>query len=142
METSEYTADTIWPISSCPGFLHEPRDPELAKLNYRLLFGKPWHSIRDVYGWLNHNSSCKHEVNQWILQKSRTRKGALDWESIRFHVDFDDLIKDLGKRMVRESDATTLAEALVAIENVTTTLSQALTVQEDELGELNSNELK
>ena len=66
----------------------------------------------------------------------------LDWESIRFHVDFDDLIKDLGKRMVRESDATTLAEALVAIENVTTTLSQALTVQEDELGELNSNELK
>ena len=69
METNEYTADTIWPISSCPGFLHEPRDPELAKLNYRLLFGKPWHSIRDVYGWLNHNSSCKHEVNQWILQK-------------------------------------------------------------------------
>ena len=91
---------------------------------------------------INKQYRIASDSNQWILQKSRTRKGALDWESIRFHIDFDDLIKDLGKRMVRESDATTLAEALVAIENVTTTLSQALTVQEEELGELNSNELK
>tara|TARA_A100001037_G_C14590595_1_gene388471 strand:+ start:307 stop:450 length:144 start_codon:yes stop_codon:yes gene_type:complete len=37
--------------------------------------------------------------------------------------------------MVRESDATTLAEALVAIENVTTTLSQALTTQKETLKE-------
>ena len=66
------------------------------------------------------------DAHQWILQKVRTRKGVKDWESITFHSDLDDLIQHLGHRMVRESDATTLAEALVAIENVTTTLSQVL----------------
>ena len=75
------------------------------------------------------------DANQWILQKVRTRKGVKDWESITFHSDLDDLIQDLGHRMVRESDATTLAEALVAIEKVTTTLSQALTTQRETLRE-------
>tara|TARA_Y100000031_G_scaffold137615_1_gene162750 strand:- start:854 stop:1150 length:297 start_codon:yes stop_codon:yes gene_type:complete len=75
------------------------------------------------------------DAHQWILQKVRTRKGVKDWESITFHSDLDDLIQHLGHRMVRESDATTLAEALVAIENVTTTLSQALTTQKETLKE-------
>ena len=84
---------------------------------------------------INEQYRISSDANQWILQKVRTRKGVKDWESITFHGDLDDLIKDLGNRMVRESDATTLAEALVAIENVTTTLSQALTTQQETLKE-------
>ena len=84
---------------------------------------------------INEQYRISSDAHQWILQKTRTRKGVKDWESITFHGDLDDLIKDLGNRMVRESDATTLAEALVAIENVTTTLSQALTTQRETLRE-------
>ena len=84
---------------------------------------------------INEQYRISSDAYQWILQKTRTRKGVKDWESITFHGDLDDLIKDLGNRMVRESDATTLAEALVAIENVTTTLSQALTTQKETLKE-------
>ena len=84
---------------------------------------------------INEQYRISSDAHQWILQKTRTRKSVKDWESITFHGDLDDLIKDLGNRMVRESDATTLAEALVAIENVTTTLSQALTTQKETLKE-------
>ena len=84
---------------------------------------------------INEQYRISSDANQWILQKVRTRKGVKDWESITFHSDLDDLIQDLGHRMVRESDATTLAEAWVAIENVTTTLSQALTTQKETLKE-------
>ena len=84
---------------------------------------------------INEQYRISSDAHQWILQKTRTRKVVKDWESITFHGDLDDLIKDLGNRMVRESDATTLAEALVAIENVTTTLSQALTTQKETLKE-------
>ena len=79
---------------------------------------------------INEQYRISSDAHQWILQKTRTRKGVKDWESITFHGDLDDLIKDLGNRMVRESDATTLVDALVVIGNVTTTLSQALTTQE------------
>ena len=75
------------------------------------------------------------DANQWILQKSRTRKGVQEWESIAYYTDLDPLVKSLTNRMVRESDATTLADALAAIENVTTTISQALTTQRETLRE-------
>jgi hypothetical protein len=75
------------------------------------------------------------DANQWILQKSRTRKGVQEWESIAYYTDLDPLVKSLKNRMVRESDATTLADALAAIENVTTTISQALTTQRETLRE-------
>ncbi len=61
---------------------------------------------------INEQYRISSDANQWILQKSRTRKGVKDWESISFHGDVDDLIKHLGNRMVRESDATTLARGI------------------------------
>lgn len=91
---------------------------------------------------INEQYRISSDANQWILQKVRTRKGVEDWESISFHSAIDDLIQDLGHRMVRESDATTLAEALVAIENVTTTLSQALTTQKETLKETSLGRMK
>ena len=87
---------------------------------------------------INKQYRIASDANQWILQKSRTRKGVQEWESIAYYTDLDPLVKSLTNRMVRDSDATTLTDALVAIENVTTTISQALTVQEETLGELNT----
>ena len=84
---------------------------------------------------INKQYRISADANQWILQKSRTRKGVQEWESIAYYTDLDPLVKSLTNRMVRDSDATTLTDALAAIENVTTTISQALTVQEETLRE-------
>ena len=84
---------------------------------------------------INKQYRIASDANQWILQKSRTRKGVQEWESIAYYADFYPLVKSLTNRMVRESDATTLADALAAIENVTTTISQALTTQRETLRE-------
>ena len=64
---------------------------------------------------------------QWIIQKRRTRRGREEWESQTYHPSFQSALQSLGEHLVRASDTQTLEEALVAVENVTTTLSQALT---------------
>ena len=79
---------------------------------------------------INDQYRISSDSHQWIIQQRRTRKGVDGWKSISYHTTIDAVVKRLGQRMVRESDATTLVDALVAIENVTTTLSQALTTQE------------
>ena len=66
---------------------------------------------------------------QWIIQKRRTRRGREEWESQTYHPSFQSALQSLGEHLVRASDTQTLEEALVAVENVTTTLSQALTPQ-------------
>ena len=66
---------------------------------------------------------------QWIVQKKRSRKGKEDWEPQTYHTSFQSALQSLGEFMVRQSDAATLTEALVEVENITTTLSQALTPQ-------------
>ena len=62
----------------------------------------------------------------WTVKKKRTRKGRVDWRSVTYHSTFAQAIQNLGQRWVRESEANTLAEALVAVENITTQLSQAI----------------
>ena len=79
---------------------------------------------------INDQYRISSDSHQWIIQQRRTRKGVDGWKSISYHTTIDAVVKHLGQRMVRESDAETLASALVDIENVTTTLSQALTTQE------------
>ena len=68
------------------------------------------------------------DSKQWIVQKKRTRKGSLDWESIEYYSSFTLAINSLRERLVRESDAVGLTEAMAAVEKITTSLSQALTV--------------
>ena len=63
---------------------------------------------------------------QWIVQKKRARKDKDGWESVTYHPTFPSAFQSLGELMVRRSDAATLADALVDVENVTTSLSQAL----------------
>ena len=71
------------------------------------------------------------DPNQWIVQKKRTRKGSLDWESIEYYSSFTLAINSLRERLVRESDAVGLTEAMAAVEKITTSLSQALAVNID-----------
>ena len=65
---------------------------------------------------------------QWIIQKKRTRNGREDWRSQTFHPSFASALQSLGETMVRESNASTLSQALADVKTITTTLSQALAV--------------
>ena len=76
--------------------------------------------INDLY----RIASDKH---QWIIQKHRKKKDQDIWESVSFYPTLLSAINSLGESMVRGSDAEGRSEALVAIKNVTTTLSHALT---------------
>jgi len=63
----------------------------------------------------------------WTIEKCRMRKGKQSWEAIKWYNSLDGAIKALANLMVRTSDAETLAEALIEVENVSATLIQALT---------------
>ena len=76
---------------------------------------------------INDKFRIKSDVMQWMIQRRRSRNGKQIWESKLFFPTLQGAINELGELMVRESQVQTLADALVAVENVTTTLSQALT---------------
>ena len=78
---------------------------------------------------INDQFRIKSDSMQWMIQRRRTRNGKQSWESKLFFPTLQGAINELGELMVRESKAQTLADALVAVENVTTTLSQALTTR-------------
>ena len=69
---------------------------------------------------------CSDEY-QWIIQKKRNRQGKADWASCHYYPTFESAVRSLGELMVRQSKADTLVSALAEVENVATTLSQALT---------------
>ena len=63
---------------------------------------------------------------QYIVNRKRTRKSGPDWEPESYHPTFQGALQHIGERLVRGSDAQTLADAIADVENVTTSLSQAL----------------
>ena len=76
---------------------------------------------------INDQFRIKSDSRQWMIERKRTRKGKESWEARLYFGTLKACLKDLGELMVRESKANTLADALEAVENVATTLSQALT---------------
>jgi len=64
--------------------------------------------------------------HSWAIQKGRIKKGEITWESVSWFTSLEHTVNHLGQLMVRTSDAKTLAEALIAIEKVTTLLTHAL----------------
>ena len=76
---------------------------------------------------INDQFRIKSDSMQWMIQTRRSRNGKKSWESKLFFPTLQGAINELGELMVRESKAQTLVDALVAVENVTTVLSQALT---------------
>ena len=70
---------------------------------------------------------CSDEY-QWIIQKKRNRKGKKDWASCHYYPTFVSAVRSLGELMVRQSKPIPWSpSALAEVENVATTLSQALT---------------
>ena len=63
---------------------------------------------------------------QYIVNVPRTRKGGSGWEPESYHPTFEGALQNIGERLVRCSDAQTLADAIADVENVTTTLCQAV----------------
>jgi len=82
----------------------------------------------------------KSDRYQWVIQERRTREGGEAWESKLFFGTFQLAVKELGELKVRLSGADTLADALEEVDTVTTTLSQALTPQLEEVLETTQNE--
>ena len=76
---------------------------------------------------INDQFRIKSDSMQWMIQTRRSRNGKPSWESKLFFPTLQGAVNEIGELMVRESQAQTLADALVAVENVTTVLSQALT---------------
>ncbi len=99
----------------------------LGRRLHRIL---PWSGSSAVILAINGQYRIASDRYQWIIQKSHQRKrnGELvtEWESQSFFPTYEGAVGELGARMVRESDAVGFADALVAVENVVTTLSQAL----------------
>ena len=63
--------------------------------------------------------------------EKRTRKGSPDLESIEYYPNLTLATNSLRERLVRESDAVGLTEAMAAVEKITTSLSHALAVNID-----------
>jgi len=68
----------------------------------------------------------KGDQYSWSIQKSRKKKGEIVWESFKWFQSLESTVDQLGKYMVRTSDAQTLDEALLVLESVTTKLTLAL----------------
>ena len=90
---------------------------------------------------INDQFRIKSDVMQWMIQRRRTRNGEPTWESKLFFPTLQGAINELGELMVRESQVQTLADALVVLENVTTTLSQALTTRLEAVSDLGEKEV-
>ena len=76
---------------------------------------------------INDKYRLKSDEYQWIIERKRTRKGEEDWQARLFYPTVKAAVQGIGELMVRQSKANTLVDALEAVENVATTLSQALT---------------
>ena len=85
---------------------------------------------------INEDYRIISDSNQWIIQVARTRKGKTDWEHRYYFVTIESAVKALGELMVRRSNAETLADALLAVNEIATMLSQALTPTIDGLSKL------
>ena len=76
---------------------------------------------------IDNNWRITADTYSWRIEKSRTRNGRIEWQPCSWFTTLESTIRGLGDRMVRTSEAQTLAEALEVVKNVSAKLSQALT---------------
>ena len=68
------------------------------------------------------------DVYQWKVEKhAPTKQDGNNYKSISYHNTVQGAVNSLGQRMIRTSEAQTLADALKDVENVTETLTHAFT---------------
>lgn len=76
---------------------------------------------------INRSYRLASDEHQWMIQRVRKYKGSEKFEAVAFYGTLESAIEGLRQRMVRESTAETLANALADMENASATLSRALT---------------
>jgi len=81
----------------------------------------------------------KGDKHSWAIQKGRMREGEITWESVSWFTSFEHTVNHLGQLMVRTSDAQTLADALIVVEEIATKLTQALTTKFEVIRKVNIN---
>ena len=79
----------------------------------------------------------KGDKYSWAIQKGRMKQGEISWESVSWFNSLESTVNHLGNLMVRTSDAQTLGDALIAVEEIATKLSQALTTKFDVIRKVN-----
>jgi len=79
---------------------------------------------------------------QWIVQKKRSRKNKEEWESQTYHPSFESALQSFGECLVRGSDAETLVDALADVEKAITILSQARTLQLEQVLTVSEEEIE
>ncbi len=75
---------------------------------------------------IDENYRITSDRNQWIIQRSRKRKGKFVWESIAYFSTLDRCVQRLGVMLCRELETEGVSEALAGIDAVSAKLSQAL----------------
>ena len=78
---------------------------------------------------INDRYRIASDPRQWMIQEPRTRNGETEWESKYYFGTLESAVKELRELMVRTSDAQTLVDALADVEKATTILSQARSLQ-------------
>ena len=91
---------------------------------------------------INDRYRIASDPRQWMIQEPRTRNGETVWQPKYYFGTIQSVVKELGELMVRTSDAQTLVDALVDVEKVKTTLSQALTPHSESILEAMAKEQK
>ncbi len=69
----------------------------------------------------------KTDANQWMVQSKAMKNGKVKWKGVSYQANARQAAASLAERMVRESEAETLADALEDVKRVTDTLTRALT---------------
>lgn len=90
---------------------------------------------------ISNNYRIASDRYQWMIQKphKRNRNGeqVITWESESFFPTIEGALRELGERMVRESEAIGFTQALEDVERVVTRLCQALPTHIRVASELN-----
>ena len=77
---------------------------------------------------INDDYRITSDPYQWVVQKRRTRtkdgRKISDWQAQSYYPTLRSALAQLGERMVRESNADTVVDALEVINDIATTLSQ------------------
>jgi hypothetical protein len=76
---------------------------------------------------IDHKHRIRSDEHCWAVETTRKRGSKTCWRGISYHPTLEAAVNSLGRRMVRTSNATTLVEALRAVEDISAKLCQALT---------------
>ncbi len=66
---------------------------------------------------IDHKHRIRSDEHCWAVETTRKRGSKTCWRGISYHPTLEAAVNSLGQRMVRTSNATTLVEALRAVED-------------------------